>query len=638
MRQQYGLFSFSLTVAVVALSGCGLGTFERGVEPVSVASSALVGSVHGGQQPVVGATVTLMVPGTIGYGAAPTVLATATSLAGGGFTLPSYTCPANSGDVYLLASGGNSGSGTNPALVEAALLGPCNTLSPATFISVTEVTTVAAAYALAQFAVYSTNGTNIGAPASNLQGLTNAFGAANNMVPYASGYARSPGALAGMVLPQAELNTLANILASCVNSTGSTTANAPCGILFTATKPLGGLTPVDTFQAMLSIAANPGASVSTLYNLSTANAPFQPTLTAAPNDFALGIQYTGGGITGSYGTDGMAIDTVGNAWIVTGNTTNVHSLTEISPAGVYLSGATGYGSTVLSAPQGIAIDAANNVYVTDLNLNKVVKFASNGSLLGTFAPASLNQPLGIVIDTDNTLWVANNGGSTITHLTAAGTEAASSPYTSSPNAFDIALNAAGLWTVDFNNGSGQNGFLTNLVNNNRVYTATQYAVTGHAQGAALDRTGDAFYTTVATGGSTLGRENAGGGNSFTPVVIPAQYQGLEVFIDGYNTAWVTTENRNTLSQPGGVLRYTNTLVLTSPAAGYTANNTIVPSGDVPEGIAVDGSGNLWITGYVLDYNGNAQPNAYVTELIGIAGPVVTPIAVAAATGALGSQP
>ena len=640
MRQRYRFLSFSLFAAgVVGLSGCALGTFQSGVAPAPGAQVGLGGSVHGGQQPVVGATVTLMVPGTSGYGSTPTVLATAISQAGGSFTLPAYTCPANSQDVYLLASGGDSGSGTNPALVEAALLGPCNTLSASTFISVTEVTTVSAAYSLAQFAVISATGTGIGAPTTNLQGLTNAFGPANNMVPYSSGYARAPGALSGIVLPQAELNTLANILASCVNSTGSTAANAPCGILFTNTKPLGGLTPVDTFQAILDIAANPGANVTTLYNLSTASAPFQPTLTAAPNDFALGIQYTGGGITGSYGTNGMAIDSLGNAWIVTGNTANVHSLTEISPAGAYLSGATGYGSTVLSAPQGIAIDAANNVYVTDINLNKVVKFASNGSLLATFSAASLSVPLAIAIDSDNTLWVTNNNtsASTISHLTAAGIDAPSSPYPASPNPFDIALNANSVWAADFYNGSGQNGFLTDITKGG-VTTAAQFGVTGHAQGIALDRSGNAFYTTVATGGSILGRENPGGGSSFAPVALPSQYYGLEVFIDGYNTAWVSTENQNFLSQPGGLLRYTNTLILTSPAAGYTANNTIVPSGDVPEGIAVDNSGNLWITGYVLDDFGNAQPNAYVTELIGIAGPVITPIAVAAANGALGSQP
>jgi hypothetical protein len=48
----------------------------------------------------------------------------------------------------------------------------------------------------------------------------------------------------------------------------------------------------------------------------------------------------------------------------------------------------------------------------------------------------------------------------------------------------------------------------------------------------------------------------------------------------------------------------------------------------PETIAIDGSGNAWVAG----------ASANVTEFIGIATPVVTPLATAAATGTLGHQP
>lgn len=625
------------TVSLLTLGGCGAGVSVSSNNP-AMGNGSIAGSVHGGQQPVGGSTITLMVPGTAGYGSAPTVLATTTSTSGGGFTLPAYTCPANSGDVYLLASGGDSGSGSNATLMEAALLGPCSSLGPATFIRMSEVTTVAAAYALAPFATVTATSTGIGAPLSNQQGLTNAFAAANNLAPFTSGTAQAAGAIAGLVLPQAEMNTLANILAGCVNSTGATTSTAACGMLFAAATPAGGVAPVNTFQAALDIALNPGNNVTNLFNLSTANAPFQPVLATAPNDLAVGIEYTGGGITGSYGTDGMAIDTLGNAWIVTGNTANVHSLTEISPAGLYISGTTGYGANVLNAPQGIAIDAGNNVYVTDVGVNKVFRFAPNGSLLATLAPASLSVPLGIVIDTDNTVWVADQGNAKVTHMTTAGTEAVGSPFFASSTPFDIALNAAGNWTADFNSGAGNNGFLTNIAGSGGLILDAQLAVTGHAQGVALDRTGYAWYTTVASGGATLGRENPTGGSNFSPVAVPSQYAGLEVFVDGLNTVWLNTQSRVSGTAPGAVLRYSSAGALLSPATGYQANGAVVPSGDVPEGLAVDGSGNLWVSGYVLDGNFNAVPNAFVTELIGIAGPTVTPIATAAKNGLLGMRP
>ena len=626
-----------LSVGALMLSGCAMDFTGRVVNNAATNVST-TGSVHGGQQPVGGALITLMVPGSTGYGSAATVLATAVTTAAGGFTLPSYTCPANSGDVYLLATGGSAGAGVNPAAVEAALLGPCSQLSSSTFIRITEVTTVAAAYGLAPFATVTATSTGIGAPATNLQGLTNAFAAVNNLAPFTSGYAQAPGAIAGLVLPQAELNTLANILAGCVNSGGSTASTAPCGMLFAAATPPGGVAPVDTFQAALNIALNPGTNTSALFSISTANAPFQPTLTSAPSDFAVGIKYTGGGITGSYGTDGLAIDTAGNAWIVTGNTTNVHSITEISPAGVYLSGTTGYGSTVLSAPQGVAIDPNNNVYVTDINLNKVFKFASNGSLLSTFAATSLNVPLGIVVDTDNTLWVVNNNSATISHVTTTGVDAASSPFTAAANPFDIALNASGIWAADFANGSGKSGYLTNLAVSPGLVVATSFPLAAHVQAVSLDRAGYAWYTADSSTGGMLGRENPAGGSNFTPVTLPSNLLGLEVFLDGLNTVWVGTQNGASGAAAGALLRYSNAGTLISPAGGYQAVGAVINSGDVPEGLAVDRSGNLWMSGYVLDANYNPLPNSFVTELIGIAGPVVTPVVSGVVNGTVATRP
>ncbi len=55
----------------------------------------------------------------------------------------------------------------------------------------------------------------------------------------------------------------------------------------------------------------------------------------------------------------------------------------------------------------------------------------------------------------------------------------------------------------------------------------------------------------------------------------------------------------------------------------------------PGGVAVDGSGNLWFTGTNNSYT--AVPN-YVTEVIGIAAPVVTPKATAVTNNTIGTRP
>ena len=446
-----------------------------------------------------------------------------------------------------------------------------------------------------------------------------------------------------MVLPQAELNTLADILAGCVNSTGSTASTAACGKLFAAATPPGGTAPVDTFQAALNIALNPGTGVSALFNLSTANAPFQPTLGSSPTDFALSIQYIAGGINGSYGTNGIAIDSFGDAWVAAGNSAGNtgygHTLTEITPGGTYMSGATGYGSSSLSSPQGVAIDASSNVYVTDLYGNKVFKFSSGGGLSNTFAPTSLATPLGIAIDTDSTLWVASST-SEVSHLTVAGAEASGSPFATPSSGTDVVLNTAGNWTDEY--AGGISGYLTNYRNAMPGIGEAAIPVNNHPAGLALDSTGNLWYSAdVNGGGGTLGRLSPTGTSNLAAITIASPLTPQGVFIDGLNHVWVSTYNSASQTTPSAMLEYTSTGVLISPAGGYSANGTLSPSPGFPGAIAVDGSGNLWLTGntpVVGSSTGATQQNAYVTELIGIAAPVVTPIADAAATGALGTQP
>ena len=94
--------------------------------------TALHGQVRGGQQPVSGASIVLYAAGAAGDGAgstnllAPNVVTTDTS---GNFDITSdYSCPSANTQVYLVASGGNPGLGSevdNSALVMMAALGNC---------------------------------------------------------------------------------------------------------------------------------------------------------------------------------------------------------------------------------------------------------------------------------------------------------------------------------------------------------------------------------------------------------------------------------------------------------------------------------------------------------------------------------
>lgn len=174
------------------LAGCA-GSTGTAVVSEATGQLRLKGGVHGGQQPVVGATIQLMAAGTSGYGgnAVPLLTSTVTTDAGGMFTITGeYTCPSGTTQVYLLATGGNPGlpgNQTNPDLALMTGLGACGDLTASTFIAVNEVTTVATAYALAGYMTGVTQLSSSGTPRAQ-QGLENASGTIGRMVDVMRGW------------------------------------------------------------------------------------------------------------------------------------------------------------------------------------------------------------------------------------------------------------------------------------------------------------------------------------------------------------------------------------------------------------------------------------------------------------------
>src|SRR5277367_6585530 len=180
-RFQKRLCGILVAALCFAMAGCGVNVASNG----SVAGGQLRGIVHGGQQPVSGATIQLYAAATTGYGASATPLltSTVTSDSTGSFSITGdYTCPSSTSQLYIVAKGGNPGltPGTNnAALALMAALGPCSlhggqlTLDPNAFLTVNEVTTVASVYALAAF--MGGDAVHLGTSNKNAMGLANSF-------------------------------------------------------------------------------------------------------------------------------------------------------------------------------------------------------------------------------------------------------------------------------------------------------------------------------------------------------------------------------------------------------------------------------------------------------------------------------
>jgi uncharacterized protein YjiK len=280
-------------------------------------SVPLQGKAYGGNQPITGSTIQIYAAGTGGTGTAATALITATlttsdgsglsnsnanagnannSLPAGFFTIPSgaYTCPTADTQVYITSTGGNPGLATptnNAALAIMASLGSCGQLSASTKINLNEVTTVGSIAALYP---YATGYAAIASASSNTSALAEEFSVSSEYMNFATGLAPGATLPSGYYGSSTEINTLADVLAACINSTGGsapggTSDGTTCGNLFAAAKPPTGTAPTDTIGAIIDIVTNPTNNVSSIFNQQTATPPFLPTLTSAPSDWTLPI-------------------------------------------------------------------------------------------------------------------------------------------------------------------------------------------------------------------------------------------------------------------------------------------------------------------------------------------------------------
>jgi hypothetical protein len=394
-----------LVIGAAAATMTGCGAEADSIATGSSASSAnrrVAGNLRGGNQPVVGSVVSIYAAGTGGYGSGSTTpLATTISDGNGsfGFTQLSsgpaasgqYVCPSAATQLYILAKGGATqgfGNGVNSAAAFAVAIGPCSSASTV-FVNLNEVTSTATMAALQQY--FNPVNETFGYPnrAQAAQGFINGVAMISNLVTLSAGAANtgqtvsaipngSTNTVAVTITPEYnQINTIANILASCVNTSANTSSN--CANLFAyavpptpaftsqPTQSFTTITPAneDTLQAVYFMLTNftsggvysassaPTSNMAGLYALIPPDVPFQPYYSSVPTDWTIGVTYSTISGTGSctintpstsYGTGssatqfllatgGVAVDATGNIWglaIATGG------LYELSPAGIPL--------------------------------------------------------------------------------------------------------------------------------------------------------------------------------------------------------------------------------------------------------------------------------------------------------------
>ena len=300
---------------------------------------------------------------------------------------------------------------------------------------------------------------------------------------------------------------------------------------------------------------------------------------------------------------GVAVDAQGNVYVADyGN----NLIREITPAGVVStlagSGNGGYidGTGVLSSftqPAGIAIDPSGNLYIADSGddlirevtqagvVTTIAGRDSTGFINGLADSAAFFDPLGLAVDANDNIYVADAGNDLIRLISAgnvttfAGTINTGSSTQLSPfnNPTGIAIDATG------------NLFIANYLANNILKVTPAGAVTTYAG-------------TGATGAAN------------GPAASATFYYPNSIAVDAADNVYVADGVNNLIRKisAGGLV----STLAGSGQAGAADSTGTAASFNGPAGLAVDAAGNV----YVADSNNNLirkiTPAGVVTTIAG----------------------
>ncbi len=661
MRRRRGALVAAALLACLGAAGSGAG--GPGADAVTASQN---GFVRSGAVPRGDVQVTLLEAGTH-PGDAPRALARACSGSDGRFRL-TYRRPRDPAAVlYLTADGGPH----LPALRLAAAL-PAPTAGgsgTAGDIVVNERTTVAAAYAFAQF-------THGSAVAGGSPGLPNAAAISHNLADVRTGgiaplLAAPPNGRQTSTL--AAFNTLADLLAVCARGRG-------CDQLLRLARPPGEPQPGDTFQAAADIARTPGNGVPALFALARAEPVYRPALPAAPDAWTLALRYAGNGHEIN-GPGNIAFDAAGNAWVsnnyrfaldprtpVCGG----RSVLALSPTGTDLPGAPYRGGGLYGAGFGVAVDRAGRAWVSNFGFQGtgcgvdpsshyrvVSEFRADGQAL---SPASgwrfggISQPQGTVADRSGNIWIANCGNRSVTRIPDGRPELAEHLALAGAGLvkpFDIAVDPAGrAWVT----GNGSDNVVELAPDGRPLRTVTAPGL-HRPLGIASDNEGnlwvadDRVLPVPCEGGTSAAFETAlntvpadgvrpGGLRpgvvmirpDGTSVPTPFSNGGLVlpwgVAVDGDDHVWVANFAGQRLAELCGAR-------LATCPPGYRTGQPISPSGTGytsdglvrNTGVQIDPSGNVWLANNWRTVPLQTNPGGHeLVVLVGLAAPVRTPLA------------
>jgi len=443
----------------------------------------------------------------------------------------------------------------------------------------------------ADFPTVKTYGaTASGATTATCNGSINSFGTSTNPSAYGVCYSstNSTPTTADNVINNGATSTTGDFTVSLTGLTPLTQYYVRAYATTTGGTTYGDIVVFTTTQAAPIITYPAGSQV---YTANTAITPFQPTNTggavpasifSAVSTFAgggPGPQVDGTGTLAQFAGPGdVATDGAGNIYVVDVTSSRIRKIT---PAGVVTTLAgngspgrvDGPGSSAqFKNPLGIAVDALGNVYVSDAGNNCIRKITPSGMVStiagsGTYgfadgigSQAQFKSPSGIAIDAVGNLFVADVANNCIRKITPAGvvTSFAGNGNGYSGSADGTGINASFYYPKDVTFDSSGNLF-----------------VADNQSGHIRKITPAGVVTTLKDGtGTTIQLSNP-----------------ISLVFDGPGNLYVSEYGNHHISKitPAGVVT-----TFAGSTAGLTNGIGVNAQFNIPEGIAIDASGILYL--------------------------------------------
>ena len=310
----------------------------------------------------------------------------------------------------------------------------------------------------------------------------------------------------------------------------------------------------------------------------------------------------------------MGIDATGNVWAAG----YYGVLNEWSPQGTVLS-PSGYGIGPLSEAYGLTIDTTGNVWVTieeqphhSPTRGSVTKFAgaasispATGTLFGVYYDGSVDYPLSVAADSNGNVILANYANSTATVVNTSG-GIVSGGLGSGSAAFPVAIAADsshGFWLAN------QGDITVTHVAANGTVLAHPTCCNG-ANGIAVDALGNAWVSNYY--GTSVSEVSAAGATVLSQVSTGGVAYPSGIAIDGAQDVWVANYRGTSISHLAGNGGSVAAGTGLSPATGFGQDANLL----LPFGIAVDLSGDVWVSNFANDD---------LVEFFGLATPTKTPV-------------